>query len=92
MTLSLSSSVRPLVRLFLCSLVHPSIMKEFFFSLKSYNGVQGSLKGVAMKYEGSFLQVSWRESCKGVSRKFRESFKGVLREFQRSSQDNSWKF
>ena len=42
---------------------------------------QGSLMGVSMKYQGSFIQVSWIGSFKVFSRKFQE-FKGVLREFQ----------
>ena len=43
--------------------------------------VQGSLMGVSMNYQGSFMQVSWIGSFKVVSRKFQE-FKDVLREFQ----------
>ena len=73
MTLSLS----PCVRVFVCSFV----MKEFFFNLRSYKGISRSLKGVSMKYQGCFIQVSWIGSFKVVSRKFQESFKGVLREF-----------
>ena len=69
MTLSLSPFVRPFV------------MKEFFFSLRSYKGVSRSLIGVTMKYQGCFMQVLWLGSFKVVSRKFQESFKGVLREF-----------
>ena len=42
---------------------------------------QGSLKGVSIKYQGCFIQVSWIGSFKVVSRNFQE-FKGVLREFQ----------
>ena len=64
---------------------------------------QESVKGVSMKYQGCFMQVSWIGSFKGVSRKFQESFNGVLREFQgffkgvsrvfqRSSEDDSRKF
>ena len=56
-------------------------MKEFFFSLRSYNGVSRKSNGCLMKYPGCFMQVSWIRSFKGVSRKFQESFKGVVREF-----------
>ena len=69
MTLSLSSSVR----LF----VSPFVMKEFFFSLRSYKGVSWK----QLKYQGWFMQVSWIESFKVVSRKIQESFNVVLREF-----------
>ena len=52
---------------------------------------QGSLMGVSIKYQGSFMQVSWIGSFKVVSREFQE-FKGVLREYQISSEDDSRKF
>ena len=64
-------SLRPSVH----SFVRPSVMKEFFFSPKSLMVFQGSLKGVSMKYQGCFIEVSRVEIFKGVSRKFRDSFK-----------------
>ena len=78
------------------SLVRPFVMKEFFFSLRSYKDVSRSLMGVSMKYQGCFMQVSWIGRSKVVSRKFQESFKGsfeeVSRVFQWSSEDDSRKF
>ena len=56
-------------------------MKEFFFSLRSYNGVSRKSNGCLKKYKGCFMQVLWIGSFEGVSRKFKESFKGVLRKF-----------
>ena len=80
-----TQSVRPFAR--------PFVMKEFFFSLRSYTKVfQGSLMGVLMKYQECFMQVSWIGSFKGVSRKFYESFKGVLRELRGSFKGVSKKF
>ena len=77
----MSSSRSDVVTQSVSPLVCPSVMKEFFFSLRSYKGVSRSLMGVSMKYQGCFMQVSWIGSFNCVSRKFRESFKGVLREF-----------
>ena len=37
--------------------------------------IQVCLKGVSMKYQGCFIEVSRVEIFKGVSRKFRDSFK-----------------
>ena len=63
---AMSSSRSDIVTQFVRPFVRPFVMKEFFFSLRSYNGVQGSLIGVSMKYEGYFMQVSWIGSFKGV--------------------------
>ena len=68
MTLSLSSLVRLLV------------MKEFFFSLRSYKGVSRKSNGCFNEVSRTF-HASFMDSFKGVSRKFQESFKGNLREF-----------
>ena len=60
-------------------------MNEFFFSLRSYNGVSRKSNSVSMKYQGCFIQVSWIGSSKGISRKLQNlqrCFVGVLREFQ----------
>ena len=70
-------SLSPSVRLFVC----PFIMKEFFFDLRSYNGVSRKSNGCLKKNKGCFMLVLWIGSFEGVSRKFKESFKGVLRKF-----------
>ena len=65
MTLSLIPSVRS------------SVTKEFFLSLKSFNGVSG-------KFKGCFKEVLrlLTESLKGVSMMFQRCFKEVSRVFQ----------
>ena len=73
MTLSLSPSIRPFVT------------KEFFSSLKSFNGVSRKSKG-CLKFEGCFkegLRV-FIKNFKGLSKKFKGCFKEVSRVFQRS--------
>ena len=68
MTLSLSPPIRP------------SVIKEFFFSLESYNGVSTKSKGVSMKYAGNFIQLSWIGSLrvfKKVLGVFQGCFEGV---------------
>ena len=67
MALSLSSLVRSFVLSF--------VMKEFFFSIRRFNGVSGKSNGCSVKYQGRFIKVSWIGSFKGVSRKFQDSFK-----------------
>ena len=84
MTLSLIPSVRS------------SVTKEFFLSLKSFNGVSGKFKGcfkevlwcpvekeVSGKFQGCFKKVLrvYTESFKSVSRKFQGIFKDVSRKF-----------
>ena len=54
-------------------------MKEFFFILKSYNGVSRKSNGCFNEISRMFHAI-FRDR-KGVSRKFQESFKGVVREF-----------
>ena len=53
-------------------------MKEFFFSLKSYNGV-------LRKNQGCFMQLSWIRNFKEIS----GPFKGVWREFGGSFEGTS---
>ena len=53
---------------------------------------QGSLMVVSMKYQGCFMQVSWIECFKKVSRVLQGCFDGVSRVFQRSSKDDSREF
>ena len=67
-------------------------MKEFFFDLRSYNGVSRKSNGCLKKYKGCFMQVLWIGSFEGVSRKYKESFKGVLRKFRGSFMEFSNKF
>ena len=78
--------------LLLSSLVNLSVMKEFFFSLKSYKGVSRKSNGCSMKYQGCFMQVSWIGGFKKVSTVLQGCFEGALRVFQRSSKDDSRKF
>ena len=88
MTLSLSSSV--------C----PSVMKEFFFSLRSYKGVSrksnGCFNEVSRMFHASFMDRKFQGSFKKVSRVLQGCFERVLREFlsvfQRSAKDDSRKF
>ena len=65
--------------LLLSSLVNLSVMKEFFFSLKSYNGIIRKSKGCFNEVSRMFHAIC--RDRKGVSRKFQESFKSVVREF-----------
>ena len=61
------------VALSLILLICPSIIKEFFLSLKSFNGVTRTLKE-CLKSEGCFKGV--------VSKNFQESFLRVSRDIQ----------
>ena len=75
MTLSLSASVRPSVRVSLFFLL---VSLKFSLALKSFNGVSRLFKG-CLKFQGSFKEVLrvFTESFKGVSRKFKGCFKEV---------------
>ena len=67
MTLSLSPFVRPFVR----SSVRPFVMKEFFFSLRSYNGVSrksnGCFNEVSRMFQASFMDKTLQGCFKKVS-------------------------
>ena len=62
----------------------PSVMKEFFFSLKSFNGVsrkfQGCFDEVLRMFHASFKEKKFEWRFKKVSGVFQGSLKGVLRE------------
>ena len=73
----MSSSRSDVVTQFVHPFVRSFVMKEFFFSLRSYKGVSRSLMGVSMKYQGCFMQVSWIGSFKV----FQESFMSPSRVF-----------
>ena len=68
MTLSLSPSVRSSV----CPFVRPLVMKEFFFSIRSYNGV-------SRKSHGCFNEVSGMFHVGFMDRKFQGCLKKVSR-------------
>ena len=73
----MSSSRSEVVTQFVC----PFVTKEFFFSLKSLNGVSRKLKG-CLKLKGCFMEILFQGSFEGVYREFQGSFKGVSRMFQ----------
>ena len=85
MTLSLSLSVRPSVRLF----VRSSVTNELFLSSNSFNGISREfkgclkLKGCLSKFQGCFKKVIrvFTESFNGVSRKVQGCFTEVSRVF-----------
>ena len=58
--------------------VRPFVTKEFFFSLKSFNGVSRKLKG-CLKLKGCFMEIllMFQGSFEGVYNKFLGSFKEV---------------
>ena len=81
---AISSSRSDVVTNSVRSFVRPFVMKEFFFSIKSYNGV-------SRKSKGCFNEV-WRMLLASLmDRKFQGCFEGVSRVFQRSSKDDSRK-
>ena len=76
MTVSLSPSVRSVV------------MKEFFFSLRSYRGASRKSNGcfieVLRMFHASFMNGKFQGCFKSVSREFQILFEEVLRLFKES--------
>ena len=71
-------------------------MKEFFFSLRSSNGVprksNGCFNEVSIMFHESFMDRKFQGCFKKVSGVFQECFKGVSRGFPISSKDDLRKF
>ena len=63
-----------------------SVMKEFFFSLRSFNGVSrksyACFNEVSRMFNASFMDKKFQECFKKVSRSLLRLFEGPLREFQ----------
>ena len=89
---AMSSSRSDVVTQFVSSLV----MKEFFFSLRSYKGISrksnGCFNEVSRMFHASFMDRRFQGCFKKVSRVLRGCFEGVSRVFQRSSKEDSRKF
>ena len=83
---AVSSSRSDVVTYFVSPSVRSSVTKEFFLSLKSFNGVSMVFKGCLKlkKFQGCFKKVLrvFTESFKVVSRKFKGRLKEVSRNFQ----------
>ena len=93
---AMSSSRSDVVTQFVRSSVRSFVMKEFFFSLRSYKGVSRKsnrcFNEISRMFHASFMDRKFQGCFKKVSRVLQGCFKGVSRVFQRSSEDDSRKF
>ena len=82
----MSSSRSDVVTKFVRSFVRSSVMKEFFFSLRSYKGVSrksnGCFNEVSRMFHASFMDRKFQGCFKKVLRVLQGCFEEVLREFQ----------
>ena len=66
----------------------PFVMKEFIFSIKSYNGALGKVQGY-FKSVSQVIQTSVKRSFKQISRVFQKRFQESVMEISKAFQGSS---